>query len=107
MKEITPIHSSDAPQAIGPYSQAIRVGDFLFCSGQIPFDPKTMEIVSGDIQVQTERVCKNIEAVLKQAGLNFSRVVKVKCFLKNMNDFAAFNPVYEKFFGTSKPARTT
>ncbi len=107
MLSLTTISTKDAPQALGPYSQAIRAGDILFCAGQIPIDPETQQIIAGDIKVQTERVCKNIMAVLKAAGLDASRAVKTTCYLKDMGHFAAFNEVYEKFFGTSKPARTT
>ena len=106
-QEITQVSTDTAPKAIGPYSQAVRAGNLLFCSGQVPFDPATMQIVEGDIKVQTERVCKNLEAVLKAAGSDFSRVVKTTCYLKDMSQFQAFNEVYEKFFGVSKPARTT
>lgn len=107
MQEISKISSKDAPEAIGPYSQAMRVGNLLFCSGQIPLDPKSMTIVEGDVKVQTERVCENIKAVLKAAGLDFGRVVKATCFLKSMNDFVAFNEVFGKYFGDQKPARST
>jgi len=107
MQEITKVSTKDAPEAIGPYSQAMRVNNLLFCSGQIPLDPKTMQIVEGDIKVQTERVCQNIQAVLKSAGLDFNRVVKATCFLKNMNDFVAFNEGFAKYFGEQKPARST
>lgn len=107
MKEISAISTPSAPGAIGPYSQAIRAGDLLFCSGQIPIDPATQQIAPGDIKAQTERVCLNLQAVLKAANLDFNRVVKTTCYLKDMNQFLAFNEVYEKFFGTSKPARAT
>jgi 2-iminobutanoate/2-iminopropanoate deaminase len=107
MKEISKIASEGAPKALGPYSQAIRAGDFLFCAGQIPLDPSTQSVVPGDIKAQTERVCLNIQAVLKAAGLDFSRVVKATCFLKDMNQFSAFNEVYEKYLGGAKPARST
>jgi 2-iminobutanoate/2-iminopropanoate deaminase len=107
MKEITTITTADAPQAIGPYSQAKRVGDLLFCSGQISLDPASMQVVQGDIKAQTERVLLNLQGVLKAAGLDFSRTVKATCFLKDMNDFVAFNEVYQKFFADAKPARST
>ncbi len=107
MQELTKISTPNAPNAIGPYSQAVRVGDLLFCSGQIPLDPKTMEVVTGDIKVQTECVMKNVEGLLKGAGLGFDRVIKATCFLKNMGDFASFNEVYGKYLGTQKPARST
>ncbi|MDB5037644.1 MAG: endoribonuclease [Bacteriovoracaceae bacterium] len=107
MKEISKISTDQAPQALGPYSQAVKVGDFLFCCGQIPIDPSNQQVITGDIKVQTERVCLNIKAVLEKAGLDFSRVVKSTCYLKDMNQFTAFNEVYEKFLGISKPARTT
>lgn len=102
-----PISTDKAPKAIGPYSQAVHAGNFLFCSGQIPLDPDTQQLVTGDIKVQTERVCRNLEGVLKAAGLGFSNVVKTTCFLKDMNEFTAFNEVYEKYFGEAKPARAT
>lgn len=107
MQELTVISTPNAPGAIGPYSQAIRVGNLLFCSGQVPLDPKTMQVVTGDIKVQTERVCLNLQAVLEAAGTDFKRVVKTTCYLKDMNQFSDFNSVYEKFFGASKPARAT
>jgi 2-iminobutanoate/2-iminopropanoate deaminase len=107
MQEITTISTSQAPQAIGPYSQAKRVGTMLYCSGQIPLDPQSMQVVGADVKAQTERVLMNVEAVLKEAGLGLDRVVKTTCFLKNMGDFVAFNEVYEKYLGQHKPARST
>ncbi len=99
------IHTEKAPAAIGPYSQAVRVGNFLFTSGQIPIDPATGEIVEGDIEAQTERICKNLKAVLEAAGTGLEKVVKTTCFLADMGDFAAFNAVYAQYF-TEKPARS-
>lgn len=107
MTELSIISTKEAPEAIGPYSQAVRCGQLLFCSGQIPLDPKTMQIVDGDVKAQADQVCRNIAGVLKAAGLDFNRVVKATCFLKNMNDFVAFNEVYSKYFGATKPARST
>ena len=101
-------NTPDAPPAIGPYSQAIRYGDLLFCSGQIPLDPKTGEVVGSDIKAQAEQVMKNIEAVLKANSISFDRVIKSTCFLADIADFAAFNEVYSKYFtGDPKPARST
>jgi len=99
------IQTDKAPAAIGPYSQALIHGQFMFASGQIPIDPATGQVVEGDIVVQAEQVMKNIEGLLQAAGLSFSNVIKTTCFLKNMDDFAAFNGVYEKYF-TGKPARS-
>ncbi len=99
------IYTPNAPAAIGPYSQAVKANGFLFTSGQIPIDPATGEIDGNDITAQTERVCKNLAAVLKEAGISFENVVKTTCFLSDMADFAAFNSVYEKYF-VSKPARS-
>lgn len=107
MQEIKRIQTDTAPEAIGPYSQAIQVGNLLFCSGQVPFDPKTMEFVEGGIKEQTERVCLNLKAVLEAAGTDLSRVVKTTCYLKNMSDFGVFNEIYGKFFDATKPARAT
>ena len=105
MKEI--ISTSNAPAAIGPYSQAIKAGNLLFISGQVPLDPATGEVVEGDITVQTRRVLDNVKAILTQAGADFSNVVKTTVFLKDMGDFAAMNEVYAKFFeGTTYPARS-
>ena len=104
------VATPDAPAAIGPYSQAVRVGDTLFTSGQIPIDPATGDLVPGDITAQTTQVCKNLAAVLSAAGLDFSHVVKTTVFLKSMSDFAAMNAVYAKFFvpnGAVAPARST
>lgn len=99
------ISTEKAPAAIGPYSQGIIVDNFLFASGQIPIIPATGEIAQGDITIQAEQVMKNIQAILEEAGTSFEKVVKTTCFLADMNDFAAFNEVYAKYF-TSKPARS-
>jgi 2-iminobutanoate/2-iminopropanoate deaminase len=96
-----------APEPLGPYSQAVRHGAQLFCSGQIPTDPQTGEIVAGDVSAQAERALRNLEAVLTAAGVTFADVVKTTIFLIDMNDFAAVNAVYEKYFGSAKPARST
>ncbi|MBY0451675.1 MAG: RidA family protein [Bdellovibrionaceae bacterium] len=105
MKQI--IHTDHAPKAVGPYSQAVRMGDMLFCSGQIPIDPKTQEVFTGDIKKQTEMVLSNIEAVLKAVDLNFSHIVKSTIFLTSMSDFAAVNEVYATRFPQNPPARST
>lgn len=99
------IHTPNAPAAIGPYSQAVIVGNMLYTSGQIPLNPATGEIVGNDITAQTEQICKNLGAVLEAAGSGFDKVVKTTCFLKDMEDFARFNEVYGKYF-TQKPARS-
>lgn len=101
------IATRHAPQPIGPYSQAIQSGGELYCSGQIPLDPETGEIVPGDAAVQTERVIENLGAILCAAGYHFEDVVKTTVFLVDMNDFPAVNAIYEKYFGASKPARST
>ena len=102
------IATADAPQAIGPYSQAIKAGGLVYCSGQISFDPATGLIVGADVGEQTERVLKNLSAVLKAAGSDTAKVVKCTVFLKFMKDFAAMNAVYGKYFnGDSPPARAT
>ena len=101
------ISTQKAPQAIGPYSQAIRYGDFLFVSGQIAIDPSTGNILEGDIEVQTEQALKNVAAIIEAAGMSLQDVVKCTCFLKDMNDFVRFNSVYESYFGESLPARET
>jgi 2-iminobutanoate/2-iminopropanoate deaminase len=101
------IFTPDAPAPIGPYSQAILSGSDLYCSGQIPLDPATGNIVEGDISMQTERTLQNLGNVLHAAGYGFEDVVKTTIFLSDMSDFTAVNAVYEKYFGTSKPARST
>ena len=101
------IATSNAPKAIGPYSQAIRCGDLVFCSGQVALDPVTQQVINGDIAAQTERVLKNLSAVLWEAGTDIEQVVKTTVFLKNMSDFAAMNEVYGKFFPQNPPARST
>lgn len=102
----TVISTCDAPAAIGPYVQAIKAGNFLFTSGQIPLDPKTNTLVQGDVKVQARQSCQNLLAVLKEAGMSASDVVKTTCFIKNIEDFAAFNEVYAEFFGAAAPARS-
>ncbi len=99
------IHTDNAPKAIGPYSQAVKAGNMLFVSGQVPFVPETMEIVEGDVKAQTAQSLKNVQAILAEAGLDFSHVVKSTVFIKDMNEFAAINEVYAEFFGENKPAR--
>ncbi len=99
------IYTPDAPEAIGPYSQAIVAGGLVFTSGQIPIDPKTGAVETVTIEEQTEQVCKNIKAVLEASGSSLEKVVKTVCFLSDMDNFAAFNGVYAKYF-TGKPARS-
>jgi 2-iminobutanoate/2-iminopropanoate deaminase len=101
------VSTKDAPQAIGPYSQAIKAGGFVFVSGQIAIDPATGNIVTGDVSAQTERVLKNVESILLAARSDFLRVVKTTVYLKNMSDFAAMNQVYGRFFKAAPPARAT
>lgn len=102
---LTKISTDKAPAAIGPYSQAIAAGDFLFASGQIPINPATGAVEAEGIEAQAEQVMKNIGEILKAAGVSYDAVVKTTCFLAEMGDFAAFNAVYEKYF-TEKPARS-
>jgi 2-iminobutanoate/2-iminopropanoate deaminase len=102
---LTKVATDKAPAAIGPYSQGIIAGGFLFASGQIPIDPSTGEIYGKDITEQAEQVMKNVGEILKEAGTDYTKVVKTTCFLAEMADFAAFNAVYEKYF-TEKPARS-
>ncbi len=101
------VSSNEAPAAIGPYSQAIKANGLVFCSGQTPMDPATGQVVSGGIAAQTERVLNNLAAVLEAAGTSMDKVVKTSVFLKDMNDFAAMNEVYGRFFGKQPPARST
>lgn len=105
MKKI--ISTDNAPAAIGPYAQAVQYGEFLFVSGQIALDPASGELVAGDIEVQTQRVLKNVKAIIEAAGMQLENVVKCSCFLSNMGDFVKFNSVYESYFGQSTPARET
>ena len=99
------IHTENAPAAIGPYSQAVKAGNLLFVSGQVHFVPETMEIVEGDVKAQTAQSLKNLQAILKEAGADFSNVVKTTVFIKDMNEFAQINEVYAEYFGENKPAR--
>ncbi len=99
------VYTKNAPDAIGPYSQAVKVGNVVFTSGQIAINPATGNVEADTIEAQTEQVCKNLIAVLEAAGTSIDKAVKTVCFLKNMSDFGAFNEVYGKFF-TSKPARS-
>ncbi len=99
------VSTQAAPAAIGPYSQAIITGGMGYTSGQIPLDPATGAMVEGDVKAQAEQVMKNLDAVLKEAGSDFTKAVKTTCFLKSMGDFAAFNEIYAKYF-TGKPARS-
>ncbi len=107
VKELETIHTDQAPKAVGPYSQAQVVGDMVFCAGQIALDPATRKLVEGDITVQTERVLKNLEAVLLASGSDLDHVMKTTVFLADINDFQAMNAVYRKVFGDHKPARST
>ena len=103
----TAVSSADAPKAIGPYSQAVRAGQLLFLSGQVPLDPATGQIVDGDIAAQTRRVFENLAAVLEAGGRSFADVVRTTVFLADMNDFAAVNEVYGTYFSEPYPARAT
>ena len=101
------ISSADAPKAIGPYSPAVRAGQFLFVSGQVPIDPATGDMIAGDIAAQTRRVLDNVGALLKAAGRSFGDVVRTTVFLADLNDFAAMNEVYGTYFSEPYPARAT
>ena len=101
------VQTGNAPKAIGPYSQAIKSGDYVFTAGQIPLDPATGKLVEGDIRVQAKRFLDNLSAVLAAAGSSTARVVKTTCFLSDMADFPAFNEVYSDYFSENKPARST
>ena len=105
MSDLVPIHTDHAPAAIGPYSQAIVADGWVFCSGQIPLDPDTMELVEGTIDEQTDRALSNLSEVLQAAGSSLQHVVKTTVFLADMNNFAAMNKVYEQHFGEHRPAR--
>ena len=101
------ISTKDAPQAIGPYSQAIRANGFVFVSGQVAIDPATQQVIGGDVAAQTDRVLKNLSAILKAAGSSLEKVVRSTVFLKNMGDFTAMNEVYGRYFSSAPPARST
>ena len=105
MKKV--IATTEAPAAVGPYSQAIALGNLLFCAGQIPLDPVTNELVGTDVAAQTERVCQNIAGVLKANDMTFTNVVKVTVFLTDLANFASMNAVYTKYFREPFPARST
>ena len=105
MREI--ISTKDAPLAIGPYSQAIKATGFVFTSGQIAIDPSTQQVIAGDVAAQTERVLRNLSEILEAAGSGLGKVVRSTVFLKDMNDFAAMNQVYGKYFSSAPPARST
>jgi 2-iminobutanoate/2-iminopropanoate deaminase len=101
------ISTAHAPQAIGPYSQAIKANGFIFTSGQIAIDPATQQLIAGDVAAQTDRVLRNLSEILEAAGSGLGKVVRCSVFLKNMSDFAAMNEVYGKYFTTAPPARST
>jgi 2-iminobutanoate/2-iminopropanoate deaminase len=103
--EKKPIQTSQAPSAIGPYSQAIRIGDFLYTSGQIALKPDTMEMMNGEIEEETEWVLNHIEAILQAGGLSLAHVIKTTVYLTDLGEFSRMNQVYEKFFKETKPAR--
>jgi 2-iminobutanoate/2-iminopropanoate deaminase len=105
MREV--VSTKDAPQAIGPYSQAIKANGFVFTSGQIAIDPATQQVVEGDVAAQTERVLRNLSEILEAAGSGLGKVLRCTVFLKNMGDFAAMNQVYGKYFSAAPPARST
>ena len=105
MREV--VSTKDAPQAIGPYSQAIKANGFVFTSGQIAIDPATQQVVAGDVAAQTDRVLRNLSEILEAAGSELGKVVRSTVFLKSMNDFAAMNQVYGQYFSSDAPARST
>ena len=101
------IKPKNSPAAVGPYNHAVRIGDLLFCAGQIPIDPATGNLITGDIKAQTERVLLNVKAILDDQGLTFANVVKSTVFLTDLNNFAGMNEIYAKFFTENFPARST
>src|ERR1043166_389226 len=103
----TIIKPAKSPAAVGPYNHAVRIGDLLFCAGQIPIDPVTGNLVSGDINAQTDRVLQNVKAILDDQNLTFANVVKSTVFMTNLADFAGMNEVYAKYFTANFPARST
>jgi 2-iminobutanoate/2-iminopropanoate deaminase len=105
MREV--VTTKEGPQAIGPYSQAVRSNGFVFVSGQVAIDPATQQVITGDVAAQTDRVMKNLSGILKAAGSRLEKVVRSTVFLKNMSDFAAMNEVYAKYFTAAPPARST
>jgi len=105
MREV--ISTKEGPQAIGPYSQAIRANGFVFVSGQVAIDPANQQVISGDVSAQTDRVLKNLAAILKAAGTGLEKIVRSTVFLKNMGEFSAMNEVYGKYFSSAPPARST
>jgi 2-iminobutanoate/2-iminopropanoate deaminase len=105
MREV--VSTKDAPQAIGPYSQAIKANGFVFTSGQIAIDPSTQQVVAGDVAAQTDRVLRNLSEILEAAGSGLGKVVRSTVFLRSMNDFAAMNQVYGQYFSSDAPARST
>ncbi len=105
MREV--IFTKDAPQAIGPYSQAIKANGFIFVSGQIAIDPATQQVIAGDLAAQTDRVLRNLSEILEAAGSGLGKVVRTTVFLKNMGEFTAMNEVYAKYFSSAPPARST
>src|SRR6202034_3070649 len=105
MREV--VSTKDAPEAIGPYSQAIKATGFIFTSGQIAIDPATQQVVAGDVAAETDRALRNLSEILEAAGSGLGKVVRSTVFLKNMNDFAAMNQVYGQYFSSDAPARST
>src|SRR5712672_4265465 len=105
MREV--IFTKNAPQAIGPYSQAVKANGFVFLSGQIAIDPSTQQVITGDVAAQTDRVLRNVSEILEAAGSGLGKVVRSTVFLKDMNDFAAMNQVYGKYFSSAPPSRST
>jgi 2-iminobutanoate/2-iminopropanoate deaminase len=101
------IETNEAPKAIGPYSQGIKAGGFVFVSGQVAIDPATQNVIEGDVKAQTERICQNLKAILEAAGSDLESVVKSTVFLRSMADFAAMNEVYGRYFKNEPPARST
>jgi 2-iminobutanoate/2-iminopropanoate deaminase len=105
MREV--IHTKNAPQAVGPYSQAIKANGFVFVSGQVAIDPATQQLIAGDVKIQTEHILRNLSQILEAAGSSMTKAVRCGVFLKHMNDFGAMNEVYGKHFSSAPPARTT
>jgi len=105
MREI--VSTNNAPQAIGPYSQAVKANGFIFVSGQVAIDPATQQVITGDVSAQTDRVLRNLSGILEAAGSSLGKAVRSTVFLKNMNDFTAMNAVYGKYFSSAPPARST